>query len=198
MTLQCSTITLGEPVKLQDVAACIALIPKKIRTPAMKDIAEFCTEHGVDPDTLEERIFHSRQPCVYTWSERGGVTRDELVHDPKKHLNLIKSSTVWNLGDMSHDLAHLGGKYIKSAEEGETIERLPGREKSLAEVDDSKIKRMRTLAVSLNDERWDIETMSEDIVQLSYEEWKHRKAWDMSSDEMKIEKHPFKDLGVRE
>jgi len=198
MTLQCSSITIGEPIKLQDVAACVALIPKKIRTPAMNDIAGFCREHGVDPDTLEEHMFHSRQPCVYTWSEEGGITKDELVHDPEKHLNHIKSDTVWNLGDMSHDLAHLGGKYIKMAEEGESIERLPSREQSLATVDNSKIERMRSLAVNLREERWDIEGMSKDIAQLSYDEWKHKKAWDLTAEEMRKEKHPFKDLGVKE
>ncbi|GAH37478.1 unnamed protein product [marine sediment metagenome] len=198
MTLQCSTITLGEPVKLQDVAACVALIPKNIRSPAMKDIAEFCRDHGVDPDTLEQSMFHSRQPCVYTWSDEGGITRDELVHDPEKYLSNIKSDTVWNLGDMSHDLAHLGGKYIKLAEEEETIERLPGKEKSLATVDDSKIERMRSLAVNLREENWDIEGMSKDIVQLSYDEWKHKKAWDLTAEEMMKEKHPFKDLDVKE
>ena len=196
----CSTIKIGEPVKLEDVAACVSMIPIQKRTPVLNEIAFFCKEHGVDPDKIKEMTFHERQECVYT----GGVDENNFFGNPTENLSSIKSATEYNLGDLSIQLLGLGGKYRTSAYyEGSTlipskITELPYMKKTLAIVTDEKFTEMRNLVDRLRKEEWDEEVMTKGLVQDKYTEWKQRRAWDLTAQEMKKEKHPFKDFNVKE
>jgi len=175
-----------------DVAGCLALIPKQIDTPALKEVRSFLEKYNRVPryhgSNFEHNEAHISLKELLKGKDKtyGHSTTGDLLDD-------VKHRMVWGLQDSALNLLQACNQNIKWKKiqlneysyRDEWDDIINGVGEPLCQVSKEMLMEARDISDRLKAEKWDLPSMTYSIKDHVAQNWIKQNAWDLSLDELK-------------